>query len=162
MRSAVLGVAGVFVVLGVGACGGGATQPQAAPTPNTGWQQTEVCSLVSAGDTAQLFPGKQVETKEANDAQKRECTWHPQGLDYENLDVRVWRPLSQEAIAGSAKRTLTIGGRQAYVARESSYRCELNVDMSGYALGITRQSYSPVTCDAVLPLAGTIVEHAQK
>ncbi|NKQ57520.1 DUF3558 family protein [Amycolatopsis sp. K13G38] len=166
MRSLPLVVGGsIAVLLAATACGGsGGEASTAAPSTSAAasWQAVDVCSLVTDADTAQLFPGKPVEHKESSDAQKRECAWNPQGLIYENIDVRVWQPLSKQAITGTAKRTMTVAGHQVYVARETSSRCELNVDMSTYLLGITRQSYSDVTCDALQPLAGTIIERAGK
>lgn len=158
-------MAALAVLLATSACGDGggeASTPAPSTSVATSWQTVDVCALITDADMAQLFPGKPVEHKESSDAQKRECAWHPQGLDYENIDVRVWRPVSKQAITGTAKRTLSAAGHQVYVARESSSRCELDVDMSSYLLGITRQSYSDITCDALQPLAGTIIERAGK
>ncbi|KAA9155173.1 DUF3558 domain-containing protein [Amycolatopsis acidicola] len=160
-RTAVL--AGGLLLFAVTACGGGQEQQAAAPSSATAnWQAIDICSLVTEAEAAQLFPGKPVEHKESSDSAKRECTWHPQGLDYENIDVRVWQPASTAAIAGTAQRTLSLAGRQVYVARESGSRCELDADMGGYLLGITRQSYSDAGCAAVQPLATTIIERAGK
>lgn len=176
-------MAGVLLCLGITSCGdagdtdgsgvaassvstGDANSPVPEPSSGApssqGFPDAAVCSLVPAETISRIFEGKRTRSSPVKDAHHELCRWHQAGRKYESIEVKVWRPLSSRAIADSAEQKITVKGRPVYRVFSSSHRCELDADMSGYFVGVTRRSYDTVSCERVTEVLGHVIEAVSK
>lgn len=141
-----------------GNIGSAAPAPSSAKGPTRSFPDVDVCSLVPAEVISGEFDGEKTQSSPVKDARHQLCRWNQVGREYEKLEVKVWSPLSPRALAESAEHKTTVKGKPVYRIFSGSHRCELDADMSGYFVGVTRQSYDTVSCGKLAGVLGNVIE----